>query len=608
MSFLSSKELKAAKSLIDEGKYEEALQHLKSLEQEVSLTREEKLGVQYYYGWLHSYLGQFDKSLKIVEDLYQNSQELANPIYTLGALGIKGRILMLEGRFDEFFTIVDQSDDILKSIPIEDSLGYHYSVAILLLYKGMKNFFLGKLDLALDYTRKSLAFLEQYQPFDQNIAYGLVILGYAYQGKGELDLALKSHKKALSTLSKGEYFFQLLTRAAIYRNMGNIYYEKGDLDLALEYNKRSLEIYEKIKGGEYTGLAFFNLISVLLAKKNFTQAQDYLQEFKQFNEKYKTEHSSLIFRLSKALILKSSFRMRDRVEAETIFKEIVQNYKTTDIVVINIALINLCDWYFHEFRISNRMEILDDIYPLIDRLQRNARYSKSYSSLAHVKLLQAKLALLQINMVEARKLLTEAQHIADEHGLQLLAGAISREHDRLLDELKLWESFKKTQASVSERLKLASIDSVLDRMQGKRAIEHPESTDEQPVLLLIMAEGGILTFSYPFSDKWKQDEDLFSSFLSAFTSFSDEFFSKGLDRAKFGEDTILIESVNSFSVCYLFKGQTYLAKQRLDKFIEIIQGNTSVWETLEKFNKSSQVVELVDIPKMKTILEEVFFN
>lgn len=67
-------------------------------------------------------------------------------------------------------------------------------------------------------------------------------------------------------------------------------------------------------------------------------------------------------------------------------------------------------------------------------------------------------------------------------------------------------------------------------------------------------------------------------------------------------------AVNSFFICYLYKGQTYLVKQKLDKFSETIQNNSSICETFEKFNKSSQVVELDDVPKMETILKEIFLN
>jgi len=106
----------------------------------------------------------------------------------------------------------------------------------------------------------------------------------------------------------------------------------------------------------------------------------------------------------------------------------------------------------------------------------------------------------------------------------------------------------------------------------------------------------------------KKDDDLFGSFLSAFLTFSDEFFSQGLDRAKFGDDTILLQSVSSFSICYLFRGQTYFAKQKLEKFVETIQKEPTIWETLEKFEKSSQVVELKDLPELESLLNEIFLN
>jgi hypothetical protein len=51
-----------------------------------------------------------------------------------------------------------------------------------------------------------------------------------------------------------------------------------------------------------------------------------------------------------------------------------------------------------------------------------------------------------------------------------------------------------------------------------------------------------------------------------------------------------MRSINSFSVCYLYKGQTYLAQQKLKLFIESIQKNTPIWETFEKSYKSSEVV------------------
>jgi len=602
MSNSVSKELANAKNLINEGKFENALQLVNDIEEKENLNHEETLRTQAYKSRIYIALGQHDLALKNVEDLYQKSKTNKMPLFSLQALFLKALINLRLGRIEEFFKNLEEYEKLFKSISREDSLEFQEREAELLFAKGLEDHTNSNFDRALDYFNKGLTLFERIEPRSPYIYKILTLMAYAYLEKGALKLALEFDEKALAKIPNGEYYTQLMFKIHIYHNMGIISYEKGDLDSALEYYMDCLEIYEKIKGGHFfLNILYGNIMTVLYAKKDFTQAQNYLQKIKQLNKSIPLNPNYLILR---ALVLSTSSRMRDRTEAETILKKIVK--ENPSIRETNDALIGLCNLYFEEYRIFNQMEILDDIQPLIDHLQRNAKESNSYSLLANMKLIQAKLALLKINMVEARKLLTEAQNIADKYDLQLLAGEISREHDRLLEELKLWESIKKTQASASERLELASVDNVMERLQRRRAIEPLESSGQQPVSLLILAEGGVLLFSYPFSDEWKQDDDLFGSFLSAFSTFSAEFFSQGLDRAKFGEETILLQSVESFSICYLFRGQTYFAKQKLEKYVEFIQKDPAIWETLKKFEKSSQVAELKDLPKMESLLNDVF--
>jgi hypothetical protein len=178
----------------------------------------------------------------------------------------------------------------------------------------------------------------------------------------------------------------------------------------------------------------------------------------------------------------------------------------------------------------------------------------------------------------------------------------------MLTQLDVWKDFEKKNAPISERVKLASIDSVVDRLQRNRALDPPILADEQSTLLLIIAEGGILIFSYHFTEEWKKDEELFSSFLSAFTSFSNEFFSEGLDRAMFGKHTVLMESVGPFSICYLFNGQSYPAKQKLSNFKERLHNSKPIWSLLEYFYQTGQVLELKESPLLKSIIFEIFIQ
>jgi hypothetical protein len=211
-------------------------------------------------------------------------------------------------------------------------------------------------------------------------------------------------------------------------------------------------------------------------------------------------------------------------------------------------------------------------------------------------------------MGDARRYLTQAQSIAEEHGLQLLAQEISTEHDKLLDQLDEWEALKIKKASISERMSLASLDESIELIQRKRELKTPELTDEEPLSLLIITAGGILLFSYSFSSELKIDDELFGGFLSAITSFSDEIFSQGLDRAKFGSYTVLMNNVGPFFFCYVLKGQTYLAKKKLSNFTENFQNNSSMMETLNKFNQTGQVIELKDFPFLDGFIKRIFTN
>lgn len=608
MSNSVSEELEIVYKLLNEYKLEEALQKVKNIEQCANLSPEEKLRALSYKIWGYWGLGPTEITSKLTEDLYQKSKEMEMPFFMLDALFFKDWIYFhVDARtLEKFHRNLENHAKLFNSLPQEESVEYLERKAHLLLMKGASALHVDRdLDLSFNFHSSSLKILEKINPNSAFIRWNLVGIAFAYANKGELDLALKYHEMALNQPFTAVRILYIL-KSTIYWGMGGIYHQKGDLNRALEYHKGNLKIQKSLDWPRNIGVAYLNIIIVLLAQNNLNQARNCLEKFRQFNEENKTPLGPPLYQVTRALILKSSSRMRDRTEAENILKKLVDERVLTHLRMY--ALIFLCDLYLEEFQLFNQIEILDDILPLIDRLLSISEKSKSYSDLANTKLLQAKLALIQIDMFKARKLLTEAQQIADKHNLHLLAGKISREHDHLLEELKLWESFKKERASVAERLELASIGPVMERLQGRRALEPLESTGQKPVALLILVEGGVLLFSYAFSEEWKHDDSLFGSFLSAFTMFSDEFFSQGLDRAKFGEDTLLLHSFGDFSICYLFKGQTYFAKRKLERFAETLQNEPLIYQTLERFEKASQVVEVKDIPQLKGLLTEIFLN
>jgi hypothetical protein len=461
--------------------------------------------------------------------------------------------------------------------------------------------FKGNFNRALEFCKKSFAFNEI---SDVSKCVSLLALGDIYIEKGELDKAQKYLMQGIKLT--GEIGFRP-TLLALLARIGSVYRMKGDYKQALKYLKQSITLSEKEINKFSRTISLFDLFLIYLESNSSEKAKQTLGLLKGIADQTESRLHTQVYLLAKALLLKTKSRSRYRAEAEKILKEIIEGEILFPQIYM-LSLVSLCDFLFEELYEYNEPEILDELEPLISRLLSIAEEQNSNLHLSEGKLLQAKLALIQMDIDNAKVFLTQAQRIAEMHGLNLLAHKISSEHDVLLARINEWENMKKNDAPMAERIKLASINGVLDRLQGKRAIESPELIKEQPTLLLIIGEGGVLLFSYPFTDEWKRDDELFSSFLSAFTSFSSEFFVKGLDRAKFGDDLILMQSIGPFSICYLFRGQTYTATQRLAQFSERIQTATSIWQTLENFYETSQVLELKDNPKLESLITDIFID
>ncbi len=492
-------------------------------------------------------------------------------------------------------------DYALKSLTIQKELESQIGIASNIALVGLCYYIKGDFDQALIYCKQSLTINEMSITAKTG---SLHTLGAIYKEKGELDRTLRYYTRSLSLAENEDYI-----EGVIYNLMGigSTYRMKGDFYRAIDYLKRSLTLSERLNlpHGIYSSL--FYLVLTNLDKNSLEQAQIYLTQLEQVSQQMESKAPTQACKIAKALMLKIKGRIRNHSEAELLLKQIVESEPITPRLYLQ-AIVNLCDLFLDELSMTNNPEVLDEINPLINRMSTIAENQHVYLWLTETKLLQAKLALIQMDIVEAKQLLTHAQRIAELHGLNLLAIKISSEHDNLLEQVNDWDNLKKINAPMSERIKLASFDGVIDRMQGKQAVEIPKLTPEVPVLLLIIGEGGFPLFSNQFAEKWAFEDDLISGFLSAFNSFSGELFSKGLDRAKFGEYTILMQSVEMFSICYLFKGQTYLARRKLIAFKEGIQNTTSIWETLNKFYKSSRNVELKDIPSLKSLVVEIFIK
>ncbi|MFX0144039.1 MAG: tetratricopeptide repeat protein [Candidatus Hodarchaeota archaeon] len=489
----------------------------------------------------------------------------------------------------------------MKSLAIQKELKNNIGIATSLYLIGLSYYLKGEFDEALKFGKKCLAINEISLFSKLNVSH---VLGAIYKEKGELNRTLRYYSKAAELAKKEGYLENMLENLL---GIGATYRMKGDFNKATEYLQRTITLSKKFQSPYGITSSLFYLILTNLDRNSLDLAKLYLARLEQFTTQNKSSLFKQICTITKALVLKKSSRIRNRTEAELLLKQIIEKGITTPQLYL-LSLINLCELFLEELAITNSKDVLDEINPLISRIFKIAEDQNAYLWLAEIKLLQGKLALIQGNVKETEQLLTHAQQIAEMHGLNLLAMKISNEHDNLLEQLNIWDNIEKKNIPMSERIKLASFDSVIGRMQGKRTIEPPKLTHEIPVFLLIIGEGGFPLLSNSFTKELSFEDGLLGGFLSAFDSFSGELFAKRLDRVKFGEYKLLMQSISKFSVCYLFKGQTYLAKQKLKRFVNSLQKSSQIWEKMNKYYNINRVIELKDHPSFESLINKIFIR
>jgi len=183
---------------------------------------------------------------------------------------------------------------------------------------------------------------------------------------------------------------------------------------------------------------------------------------------------------------------------------------------------------------------------------------------------------------------------------------ISYEHDKLLKQSKMWENFMESDIPLSERWKLAGLNEQMENMVKKRMIAIPEISNEEPVFLLIVSEGGVPFFSHSFTKDKSFESHLFGGFLTTIDYFIKEMFSEGLDRAVFGEHTLLMKAIPPFFISYVFKGDSYYALQKIDYFEDHLQQDGEIWQNMLNSFQKNTTIQLKDDPLLESLITEIF--
>ncbi|MFW9818841.1 MAG: tetratricopeptide repeat protein [Candidatus Thorarchaeota archaeon] len=643
MSDPTLKQLPRAEELFNAGKLDEALEILNDWSQFEGLNSQQKENFLFLKGLILIYQNKAEELISIGEYIFKEGQKLNRKHQSFDGLFFIIIGLCLANKYDETVKLIDDAEDLLKQISIQSEINLTQKIIRLKLLKAWNNILLGNLNLTEKYLEQSLHLQNEDDNSFEMVWVNLLMAQVMFQSYAKYDLAMKYTKKAIKMAKKIRFnhywlgfchislgvnylsiyeteiglkhhmkslaIFQEINNnwyiAVLLSNIGIVYCNKGEYDLALKYLEKSLILWEQYPFRLESCL--YNLVFITLEKGDDELAQKYFHRLENMYNQKKGVHIELFYKYLKALMLKRSTRIRDKAKAEELLKQIIET-EAIYLEVTRDALVCLCDLLLSEFRISKNNEVFDEINVYISKLVNIAEKTHSFQVFCETFILQAKLSLLNFKTKEAQRFLTQAQKIAEKYGIKRLAMKISYEHDELIKQLKVWEKLKESDADLSERWKLAGLNEQMETMVKKLKTDVPEHEDEEPVLLLIVSEGGVPFFSQSFMENKKIEDHLFGGFFTAINSFINEIFSEGLDRASFGNYTLLMNSISPFLMCYVYKGQSYSAQKRIKSFINEIKNKKELWNTFKKFYLRNQKIQMKDIPSLEPLIKKIFLK
>ncbi len=530
-------ELILAKQLIDDCKLAEADQLIRNFEEKGGHTLHDIVSCHLLKCELLLWQGLYEDLVKLAEQTYKESLGLGKNILSIDILLIMANSLVYLHKFNEAINIIKQAGDLLDTLTQESSIDYKQRKAYLSYVNGWYYTYRNDADSAIKNFEHSLTLREEIGS-KKEIAQSLSGIALALgKVKGELVQAIKYAERAFATAKESNNKWSTAWSLQV---MAGLYGNKGEIEKAINFYEQSLALYKEINSKRYMSLVLNNivevyrqlgeldralecieqsivlnreldnlkivannhdyLIQILIEKGELERAQQSFHNLEQLNKQLKDKKVNVTYLFDKALLLKTSSRTRNRAEAEEILKQILEE-EDLDYELILKALLSLCELLLIELRLTNDLEVLDELNQFIARLLDIAKKSHSYWILCETLLIQAKLSLLTFNIKHAQRFLTQAQQIAERFGLNNLATKISDEQEDLLKKSDLWEKLEEINAPMSDRLELARLDEQIEGIVKNRMILTSQITEEKVAIskekkICLVCRGEVFGFSY----------------------------------------------------------------------------------------------------------------
>ncbi|NHJ39721.1 MAG: tetratricopeptide repeat protein, partial [Asgard group archaeon] len=304
----------------------------------------------------------------------------------------------------------------------------------------------GELNKALDKYHKAIKISIQKSDSSQPWGYYDIGISTCHLLKGELNEAMEYAMEALDKFGRNNKKYGL---GLAHSLLMKVYYEKNDMMNALVHAQSSLDYRQEIGNKHEMALTLRWIIKLLIEEGNLEEANTYFEQIKALNKTTDDRMTDQSYRLAEALILKSKSRPKYWVKAIDIL-EILSEEQILNFEITITALILLSELFLNEFSMSGDEEVLTDLQTATNRVVDIAKKQNSYTlrveayNMRVLSLwLQAQYSKVDVDIQNTRRLLLEAQELADEKGLVKLARKIENQHIKLIEQLENWDEFIK---------------------------------------------------------------------------------------------------------------------------------------------------------------------
>ena len=314
---------------------------------------------------------------------------------------------VFKGELDDSLIILNENSDLLNTIKNKET-----SSTILNLY-GIINGFKGNFDKALHYYQLSFQ-LRQQLPINKLMIESLYNIGENYFFQGNYEKAEEALSLSLASIKEGISFS---TQIYILHAYFDLCLKLGDLNKANDIH---------------------NQIELLL------------EEFPEF------DRIKLIHVLTKALLLKNSSRMKDKMVAQELLAGIDLNEINDNQLKLKV-LKNLCELLLIELKSTGDNAVLMEILDAVGELNATANLMNSNRAIVESLLLQAKLMLIQGNLVVAQTIYEEVVEICTHTDLGELGIVADDDFENFKKQVISWQEMIDSNSSIFDRIEKTKI-------------------------------------------------------------------------------------------------------------------------------------------------------